>query len=135
MGFFDFLSKKKDSGEAPGAGPDFSGVDAEKAGELARQGVLAPLYMMPLRFGGEESARNCLFVPPVVVALKDRCDDMVEDLLRQEKVNGYQCLPEYQLFLFYQICICFSADQFPSVYIEYPSVFPEILSWNMVRNR
>ena len=34
MGFFDFLSKKKDSGEAPGAGPDFSGVDAEKAAEL-----------------------------------------------------------------------------------------------------
>lgn len=96
MGFFDFLKGKKDSGEAPGAGPDFSGVDAEKAAELARQGVLAPLYMMPLRFGGEESARNCLFVPPVAVTLKDRCDDMVEDLLRQEKVNGYQCLPEYQ---------------------------------------
>ena len=78
------------------SGPDFSDVDQQAAAELGRQGVLVPLYMMPLRFGGEESAQNCLFVPPVVVALKDRCDDMVEDLLRQEKVNGYQCLPEYQ---------------------------------------
>ena len=58
MGFFDFLSKKKDSGEAPGAGPDFSGVDAEKAGELARQGVLAPLYMMPLRLAGRSRPRT-----------------------------------------------------------------------------
>lgn len=97
MGFFDFRKKKeKDQEPVPGPGPDFSHVDREKAEELARQGVLAPLYMMPPRFGGEESFRNRLFVPPVAVALKDRCDDMVEDLLRQEKVNGYQCTPEYQ---------------------------------------
>lgn len=97
MGFFDFRKKKeKDQEPVPGPGPDFSHVDREKAEELARQGVLAPLYMMPLRFGGEESERNRLFVPPVAVALKDRCDSMVEDLLRQEKVNGYQCAPEYQ---------------------------------------
>lgn len=96
MGLFDFLGGKKKE-DAPAPGPDFSGVDSEaKAEELARQGTLAPLYMMPLRFGGEESARNRLFVPPVAAALKDRCDDMVEDLLRREKVNGYECRPEYQ---------------------------------------
>lgn len=37
-----------------------------------------------------------MFVPPVVVVLKDRYDDMVEDLLIQEKVNGYSCIPEYK---------------------------------------
>lgn len=93
MGLLDFL-KKKDKEPAPG--PDFSDVDAQKARELAKTGVLAPLYMMPLRFGGEQSERNCLWVPPFAVALKDRCDGMVEDLLRQEKVDGYQCLPEYK---------------------------------------
>ena len=29
------------------------------------------------------------------MALKDRCDYMLEALLRQEKVNGYECRPEY----------------------------------------
>lgn len=94
MGLMDFL-KGKEKEPAPGPGPDFTDVDRQKAEELAKAGVLAPLYMMPLRFGGEGSERNCLFVPPVAVTLKDRCDDMVEDLLRQEKVNGYECRPEY----------------------------------------
>ncbi len=91
MGWHRF---KKEKGHGPG--PDFSDVDTEKAEKLAGEGTLAPLYMMPLRFGGEQSPRNRLYVPPVAVALKDRCDDMVEDLLRQEKVNGYECRPEYK---------------------------------------
>lgn len=69
--------------------PDFSEIDStEKAIELANRGTLSPLYLMPLRFNGEASERNRLFVPPVVVELKDRYDDIVEDLLIQEKVNG-----------------------------------------------
>ena len=64
--------------------------------ELAEQGILDPLYCMPLRFNGEESARNRLYVPKGVVELKDRYDDMVESLLRQDKVNGYSCIPQYK---------------------------------------
>lgn len=79
----------------PEPGPDFTDVDLAGALALADQGTLAPLYMMPLRFGGEKTDRNRLWVPPVTVALKRRCDDMIEDLLRQEKVNGYECRPEY----------------------------------------
>ena len=71
-------------------------LDVAQAAELGRQGVLAPLYMMPLRFGGEESERNRLWVPPAAVELKDRWDGMVEQLLRQGKVNGYACTPEYK---------------------------------------
>lgn len=95
MGFKD-LFKAKDKGRTGDAAPDFSQVDREAARALASQGVLAPLYMMPLRFGGEESERNRLYVPPAAVTLKDRCDDMVEELLRQGKVNGYTCTPEYK---------------------------------------
>jgi len=91
MGVFDFL-KKKDEVKI-----DFAEVDSnEKAMELAKKGILSPLYLMPLRFNGEESARNRLFVPPVVVELKDRYDDMVEELLVQGKVSGYSCTPEYK---------------------------------------
>ena len=64
--------------------------------KAADQGILAPLYMMPLRFNGEDSARNMLFVPPFVVEWKDRYDDMIEDLLLQEKVSSYSCTPEYK---------------------------------------
>uniref|UniRef100_UPI0040575FF0 hypothetical protein n=1 Tax=Acetatifactor sp. TaxID=1872090 RepID=UPI0040575FF0 len=91
MGLFDFMKKKGNTK------PDFSEVTSnEKAIELAKKGILAPLYLMPLRFNGEESARNRLFAPPVVVELKDRYDDMVEDLLVQGKVSGYSCTPEYK---------------------------------------
>lgn len=101
----------KDEGKAPGRGPDFSDVDAGRAEALAGEGVLAPLYMMPLRFGGEESVRNRLLVPPVAVALKDRFDNMVEELLLQEKVNGYECRPEYQGTSFVPTAITIIAKQ------------------------
>ncbi|MDR2024338.1 MAG: hypothetical protein LBQ71_14090 [Hungatella sp.] len=91
MGLFDGFKQKKK------VKPDFSEIDSiEKAIELTNQGILRPLYLMPLRFNGEESARNRLFVPPAVVEIKDRYDNMVEDLLRQDKINGYACTPEYK---------------------------------------
>ena len=91
MGLFDKFRKK------PEESLDFSGEDSrEKAEELAKRGILRPLYLMPLRFGGEESEHNRLWVPPAAVELKDRWDGMVEQLLRQGKVNGYACTPEYK---------------------------------------
>lgn len=51
---------------------------------------------MPLRFNGEESVNNRVFVPPFVCELKDRYDDMVKQLLVEGKVNGYSCMPEYK---------------------------------------
>ena len=76
MGLFDFLKKKEE------VVVNFEEIDSnEKAMELAKKGALAPLYLMPLRFNGLESVENRLFVPKEVVKLKDRYDDMVEDLL------------------------------------------------------
>lgn len=51
---------------------------------------------MPLRFNGRPVFENTLYVPPVVVTIKERYDDMVEDLLKKERVNGYECKPEYR---------------------------------------
>lgn len=89
MGLFDRLKKDE--------AVDFSTLDSlEKAAELFSQGVLETMYIMPPRFNGKESARNRLLVPPAVVARKDQCDDMVEKLLMEGKVNGYDCVPEYE---------------------------------------
>lgn len=91
MGFFDKFRKERNDTV------DFSDIDShDKTMEMAEKGILAPLYLMPLRFHGEESVRNRLFVPPFVVELKDRYDDMVEGLLVQDMVNGYECTPEYR---------------------------------------
>ena len=92
MGLFDRFKKK------PEVPPDFSGVDSrEKAEELARKGVLCPLYLMPLRFGGSESLlENSVLATPAAVEWKDRFDDQVEKLLAQGKVNGYSCEPQYR---------------------------------------
>ncbi len=90
MGLLNFF--KKDTNKL-----DFTEIDSnEKAQELYEKKTLEPLYLMPLRFNGQPVLQNTLYVPPVVVTLKDRYDDMVEDLLKQEKVNGYECKPEYR---------------------------------------
>lgn len=47
-------------------------------------------------FGGQCIAQNTLYVPPFVAELKDRYDDMVEDLLVKGKVSKYNCVPEYK---------------------------------------
>lgn len=90
MGLFDIFKKKETK-------LDFLQIDsAEKAMSLAEKGLLSPLYLMPLRFNGEESISNRVFVPSIIVELKDRYDDMVEDLLVEGKVDGYSCKVEYK---------------------------------------
>lgn len=91
MGLFNFF-KKNNNIEI-----NFEEIDSnEKAIALAKKKVLSPLYLMPLRFNGEESVANRLFVPPAVVKIKDGYDDIVEDLLVQGKISGYSCTPEYK---------------------------------------
>ena len=78
-------------------GGDFSDVDSmDKIKELVKQGVLGPLYLMPLRFNGAESEENRIFAPTFVIELKDRYDDMVEKLVEKGKVDGYSCDLEYK---------------------------------------
>ena len=96
MGLFKKIKKKTET-TASLVPSDFPQIDSiEKAIELTSQGNLHPLYCMPLRFNGEESGVNTLYVPKGVVDLKDRYDDVVESLLLQDRVNGYSCTPKYK---------------------------------------
>ena len=53
---FDWLKKKR-----PSNGPDFTKIDSqEKAKQLAVEGVLSKLYLLPPEFGGDPSKRNGL---------------------------------------------------------------------------
>lgn len=91
MGLFDRLKRK------PEEPLDFTGIDShEKVGELVKKGVLAPLYLMPLRFGGAEGIENRVYAPREAIVLKDRFDDKVEELLAAGKVSGYSCEPQYR---------------------------------------
>lgn len=99
MGLLNFF--KKDTNKL-----DFADIDSnEKAQELYKKKIVEPLYLMPLRFNGQPALQNTLYVPAVVVTLKNKCDDIVEDLLKQEKVNGYECKPEYRGNSFIPCCL------------------------------
>ncbi len=91
MGLISYVKRKIRNG------PDFSTVNsAEKVETLVDKGELAPVYLMPLRFEGEETERNRLFVPPSVAELKDQYDDVVEQLYQQKKISSYTCVPRYR---------------------------------------
>lgn len=76
---------------------DFSSVDSmEKAEELSKEKVLSPLYLMPTRFNGQTIPENIVYVPSIVVNVKDRYDDVVEELLEKDKVDAYECEPKYK---------------------------------------
>lgn len=92
MGFFTRFMQKKEK-----SGMDFSSIKSnEAAKELCEQNVLAPLYIVPLRFGGEDICNNILYVPPEVVDLKNRYDAVVEKILQKEPSLRYVCTPEYK---------------------------------------
>lgn len=57
-----------------------------------------------------------------IVELKDRYDDIVEELLVQEKVNGYSCTLEYKgnSFILSKICLVVKNDGNP--------IFTEIIN-------
>ena len=90
---FSFFRKK----ETPQESPDFATITSqEKAAALYRSGILARMYLFPIAFGGQESEANVLYVPPVIVELKDRFDALVADLLEEGKVSSYSASPEYR---------------------------------------
>lgn len=75
----------------------FQGIDSrQKIADYARRGILMPLYLMTPRFGGEETMENAVFVPPEAVWIKERYDDVLENLLQEGKINNYSCEQEYK---------------------------------------
>ena len=91
MGFLEWLGKRW------AKRLDFTAVDSVlKAEALAAEGKLTPLYLVPLRFGGQEMPMNRVFVPASVVERKDLHDERVEQLVNEHRADGYSCTPEYR---------------------------------------
>lgn len=91
MGFLDWLGRKW------AKKLDFTKVDSVlKAEALAAEGKLAPLHLVPLRFGGQDMPMNRVFVPVSVVNRKDHYDETIEGLVKEHKADGYSCTPEYR---------------------------------------
>lgn len=94
-------------GARPPAGPDFGAVDSlAKAQELAGQGKLEKLFLMPLEFGGADVPPNVVYVPVGAAAVKAGIDrNVVGPLAAEGKITRYEATPEYQGKSFVPIAI------------------------------
>lgn len=63
---------------------------------LVTYGKLVPLYLMPLRFNGEDTEKNKVYVPKTIIELKDKADNMIEDLIKKGKLTVYSCNLDYK---------------------------------------
>lgn len=87
MGLFNIFKRKH----------KFESIDSqEKARMELYKGNLEKMYLISPRFGGAEDISNMLYVPLGVNKIKESYDDIIEDLLRQDKVKSYRCIPEYK---------------------------------------
>lgn len=78
-------------------GPSFAHVDsASKVKELFELGILEPLYLMPLEFGGPDVANNRLYVPIGIADIKMSMDiGIIAPLIEKGTVSHYSATPEY----------------------------------------
>lgn len=89
MGLFDKLKNKKTI--------SFEKIDSlVRAKEEYKKGNLEVLYLMSPMFGGAEDESNILYVPIGVNKIKESYDNTIADLLEQNKVETYNCKPEYK---------------------------------------
>lgn len=88
-------------------GPDFSHINsAAKVQELVALGILEPLYLMPLDFGGPETPMNCVFVPVGLAELKYSTDhNIIAPLIERGVVSHYSAAPKYLGDSFVPTCI------------------------------
>ena len=92
MGLLKKLFHKKNTDEM-----NFSSIKThEMALELYQKNILVLLYIVPLKFGGEDESNNILYVPQEIVNLKQRYDDVAEKLLLKGNGARYICTPEYK---------------------------------------
>jgi len=76
---------------------DYSFVESKsEINRLVAYGKLFPLYLMPLKFNGEDIEKNKVYVPKKIVEVKDKVDEMIEELIKKGQVSGYSCNLEYK---------------------------------------
>jgi hypothetical protein len=79
---------------APKAQLDFSSIDSpEKADVLHQKGELALIHLFPVALGGPDHRVNQVLVPPFVIALKNRFDQQVAELMDAGLVSHYTASP------------------------------------------
>jgi hypothetical protein len=95
-------------------GPDFSSITSEaKAEELARQGLLEKMLLLPVVFGGRDDIpENYVYVPVGLAAVKRRIDEnIIAPLVRDGSVTRYSASPEYSGTSTIPIAVTVTASQ------------------------
>ena len=89
MGIFNKFKKKEQI--------NFEEIDSiAKAKEEYKKGHLEILYLISPMFGVAEDESNILYVPIGINKIKEEYDNIIADLLEQNKVQSYRCDPEYK---------------------------------------
>ena len=74
----------------------FAAIDSlGKAHLMVAKGMLEPIYLKDVRFGGSETPENRVYVPIGIGRIKKQHDDAIEKLMQEEPELFYACLPRY----------------------------------------
>ena len=75
----------------------FAAIDSlGKAHMMMDKGMLEPLYLKALRFGGTETPDNRVYVPVGIGRIKEKHDQAIEELMKEQSDLVYSCLPKYK---------------------------------------
>lgn len=78
-------------------GPDFTSVTTQaEVQALVAAGMLEPVLLFPRRLGGEDSARNRVYLPVGLGRLKEDSEDAVVPLLRQGVLSQLSVNVDYR---------------------------------------
>ncbi len=94
-------------------GPDFSHITSEaQAAQLASEGQLEKLLLLPTVFGGRDDIpENVVYVPVGLAEVKGGIDEnIIAPLARQGTVSRYTAEPEYTGTSFIPIAITITAS-------------------------
>lgn len=74
----------------------FAAIDSlGKAHLMVDKGMLEPIFLKEVRFGGNETLENRVYVPIGIAKIKKQHDDEIEKLMKDEPELFYACLPRY----------------------------------------
>lgn len=75
----------------------FGAIDSlGKAHLMADKGMLEPIYLKPVRFGGTETPENRVYLPIGIRKIKEKHDFEIDKLLEEHPDLVYSCLPMYK---------------------------------------
>ncbi|MBO4515722.1 MAG: hypothetical protein J5721_08640 [Lachnospiraceae bacterium] len=75
----------------------FAAIDSlGKAHLMMDKGMLEPVYLKAIRFGGTETPDNRVYVPIGIGRIKEKHDAEIEKLFSEHPDLFYACLPKYR---------------------------------------